>query len=432
MNPLRILFFLMLILTLVCAPAHAQSINVEKGREFTPHVLSLPYAFYNESYGAAAGYVYGVTGYPQPQAMVVGTVIAGTNDAFSFFALGNNLRIPRSERWFCDPLVYAGSFGEQKSFTPGNPAFPNERAGSNGSDDDNYIEGSGIDNIAQVRFKYLLPVGAAKHEAINTYVLDRGILHSGATGGKSWNPLESGKSYLEFKPYHRRQRVNFENGKTVQETNGMEFSLYHDNTDMPVNPSLGHSARVKYSIDPGWLNSTTEYDTVELEAAKYFSLGATKSLRQQVLAFDFWTIDSPSWNDSDIEDGRTVYHRPPAYRGGALGGLWRMRAYPGNRFNDRAAIYYAAEYRVIPDWNPVADMPSVQKVLGLAWLQFAVFGELGRVAPGWSADTLHQDMKWDLGAGIRAMVKGLIVRIDMAGAPEGYGVQMMISQPFFF
>lgn len=432
MKPLRTLFYLILFLSLAWAPAHAQSISVEKGKEFTPRVLNLPYAFYNDSYGAAVGYVYGITGKPQPQAMVVGTVIAGTNDAFSFFVLGNNIRLPYSERWFCDPLVYAGTFGELQSFTPGNPAFPNERAGSNDSDKDNYIEGSGVDRIAQVRFKYVLPIGAAKHEAINTYVFDRGILYSGATGGKSWDPFESGKTYLEFRPYHRRQRVEFDNGKTVQETNGMEFSLYLDNTDMPMNPSCGHSMRAKYSIDPGWLNSTNEYDTVELEAAKYFSLGATKKLRQQVFAFDFWTIDSPSWSDSDVENGRTVYHRPPAYRGGALGGLWKMRAHPSNRFNDRAAVYYAAEYRVIPDWNPVADMPSVQKVLGLAWLQFAVFGELGRVAPSWSADTLHRDMKWDLGAGIRAMVKGLIVRIDMAGAPEGYGVQMMISQPFFF
>jgi hypothetical protein len=29
-----------------------------------------------------------------------------------------------------------------------------------------------------------------------------------------------------------------------------------------------------------------------------------------------------------------------------------MRGYPFARFSDKAAIYYGAEYRVIPRWNP--------------------------------------------------------------------------------
>ena len=40
-------------------------------------VISLPYGFWTESFGAAAAYVYAVNGYPQPQAGLLGTVDGG-------------------------------------------------------------------------------------------------------------------------------------------------------------------------------------------------------------------------------------------------------------------------------------------------------------------------------------------------------------------
>lgn len=109
-----------------------------------------------------------------------------------------------------------------------------------------------------------------------------------------------------------------------------------------------------------------------------------------------------------------------------------MRAYPSQRFNDRAAIYYAAELRVIPRWNPFDGWPWLQKYLEVAWWQWVPFVEIGRVASSWSLDELHSDMKWDAGFGIRAMAKGLVVRVDTAFSKEGFGVQMMVSQPFQF
>jgi hypothetical protein len=58
--------------------------------------------------------------------------------------------------------------------------------------------------------------------------------------------------------------------------------------------------------------------------------------------------------------------------------------------------------------------------------------EAGRVAPDWDFSELHRDMKWNAGLGVRAWAKGLVVRVDMAIADEGFGVQMMVSQPFQF
>src|SRR5262249_25026221 len=103
---------------------------------------------------------------------------------------------------------------------------------------------------------------------------------------------------------------------------------------------------------------------------------------------------------------------------------------PSQRFSDRAAIYYAAELRVIPEWNPFDAWPSFQRYADVEWLQFAPFVELGRVAPEWNLDTLHSSMKWSAGLGIRAWPSGFVVRIDTGFSEEGAQVQMIISQPF--
>ena len=65
------------------------------------------------------------------------------------------------------------------------------------------------------------------------------------------------------------------------------------------------------------------------------------------------------------------------------------------------------------------------------WFQVAAFGELGRVAPEWKIDTLHEDMKWTLGAGVRAMANNIVVRADLGVSSEEVIVQMFIGQPFW-
>ena len=70
--------------------------------------------------------------------------------------------------------------------------------------------------------------------------------------------------------------------------------------------------------------------------------------------------------------------------------------------------------------------------MGIQWIQFVPFVEVGRVASSWNMDDLHSDMKWDAGIGIRMLAKGLVARIDTAFSEEGFGVQMIVSQPFQF
>ncbi|NIS54293.1 MAG: hypothetical protein GWN67_26375, partial [Phycisphaerae bacterium] len=77
-------------------------------------------------------------------------------------------------------------------------------AGSNDSDEDNFVTSDGgWDNFFRLRFKYLFPMGHGRDTIISTQVVDQGLLVKGATGGESWNPFESGLTYLEVKPFYR-------------------------------------------------------------------------------------------------------------------------------------------------------------------------------------------------------------------------------------
>ena len=428
--PSRLIWpFLLLILFLPCQTAFGQSVYVGPDGQHTKQTLSLPYGFYNEKFGLAAAYVYGVTGYPQKQSLLLATAMVGTRTAAMGFLLGRDIRLPISERLFLDPIVSMGYFGENESYSDGNVDFPDERAGSNDSDEDNFIEGEGWDNLYRLRFKYLLPIGHSQEQIINTIVLDRGLLVSGATGGESWNPFASGRTYLEFAPFYRWQQLDTDEQKVDLKTNGVDFSLFWDNRDFSLNPSAGNGLRLSVSRDFGWFDSSNSWTAIQGEFDTYFSMGSSDWFRQRVIALDFWTAYSPSWNEKENGD---IDNRPPAYAGATLGGLWKLRGYPSQRFSDKAAIYYGAEYRAIPRWNPFEDWPWLQEHLGVQWLQVVPFVEVGRVAPHWTISRLHSDVKWDAGLGIRAFLKGLTVRIDTAVSAEAVGIQMMVSQPFQF
>jgi hypothetical protein len=408
--------------------AYAQGVRVGPDGEFSPQTLKLPYAFYNENFGFAGGFVYGKVGKPQKQAFMLASAIVGTKGGMGFL-VGRDIQMPRIDRLFFDPTVSVGYFADNESFIDGNPDFPDERAGSNDSDEDNNVEGDGWDNFFRLNFKYLMPIGHGRDDIIATYKIKDGLLISEPKGGTSLNPFKSGRSYLEMRPFYRSQEIDGNDVDTTVKTNGADFSLFWDNRDFAANPSKGFGFRGKVSRDFGWFNSSDSWTNMEAELDLYFPFSIGDWLRQGVLALSHWTSYSPSWNKQS--DGE-ITNRPPAYTGSTLGGLWRMRGFPTQRFNDRAATYYAAELRLIPEWNPFNNWPRVQKYVGIKWLQFVPFVEIGRVAPDWSFSRLHSDMKWNAGFGVRAWAQGIVIRIDSAYSNEGVGVQMMIAQPFQF
>ena len=418
-------FFVFVLLTGV--PSFGQGVRVGPDGEVSTQTLSLPFAFYNENFGFAAGYVYGVVGHPQKQSTLLATVIAGSKGSAMGFLAGRDIQMPRVERLFFDPIVSVGYFKDVESYINGNPDFTGERAGSNDSDEDNFVEGDGWDNFFRLNFKYLLPIGSGRDQIISTYKIKEGLLESGATGGTSLNPFKSGKSYLELRPFYRSQQIDGDDVDGDNKTSGLDFSVFLDNRDFYANPSKGFGLRGKVSRDFGWFDSTNSWTNIETELDFYIPFHLGDWLRQGVIALDYWTSYSPTW---DEQPNGAIENRPPAYTGSTLGGLWRMRGYPSQRFNDKAAIYYAAELRLIPRWNPFERWDWIQKYVGIQWLQLVPFVEVGRVSPSWSLDELHSDMKWDAGFSIRALAKGLVVRVDTAFSEEGFGVQMMVSQPF--
>lgn len=437
----HLLFGSLISMLLVCSALGQEDFNLPGG-EIIEDVESLgelnfPFPFYNENFGAAVGYVYGKLGWPQKQASMLGTLMAGSKGSVMAFMIGKDLMLPKTEhawmpqsdRLFIDPIASIGYFNNTRAYVPGNPEYSGQRPGSNGSSENNYVEGDGWDNFYRINFRYLLPMGHGKDTILPVFKFDKGLLVDGAAGGESWDPFESGRTYVEVRPFYRNMQIEGEHIDEDVSTNGISLGIYWDNRDNPQSPNKGNSLSLRLNQDFGILDSSSSWTNLNTEFDYYLPLGASESFRQRVLAFDFWTSYSPSW---DVRDDGSVANGPPPYTGAALGGLWRMRGYPSQRFSDKAAIYYAAEYRMIPRWNPFDGWSWLQNYLGIQWIQLVPFAEIGRVAPEWNLRDMHEDMKWSAGLGVRFWAKGLVARIDTAASGEGGSVQMMISQPFQF
>jgi hypothetical protein len=390
-------------LTAVALQAAAED-TMEPSLRGEDRVISLPYGFWTESFGAAAAYVHAVNGYPQPQSGLLGTVMAGTTGSAMALLMGQNIRPFGSERWFFDPIVSVGYFSDVEAYVDGNPDYPDERAGSNGSDPDDFITGSGWDTYYRLRFKYLLPTGSGRDRVLPAYRLSDGLLTGGASGASAWNPLDSGRTFVELRAFYRTQNIENDDLDEEQSTNGLEFNVFWDNRDYPHNPSRGNALTLELTRDWGLADSSASWTNLSAEFDYYIPLGEIEGFRQSVLALDFWTAYSPTW---DVRPDGSIAHQPPAFSGATLGGLFRMRAYPSQRFSDKAAVYYAAELRMVPDWNFFDRLPWLQEHVGVEWIQLVGLAEVGRVAPHYDLGELHSDMRWDVGIGLRAWAKGL-------------------------
>ncbi len=411
-----------LVASLLVGPAAVgQDILVNRDEKFEPKTGVFPYAFYNENLSFGAGPAFVASGYLQDQMSLIAGGFVTANGSFSGFLFGVNTQVPFGDRLFLDSRISIGRFDEFESYIDGNPRFPFERAGSHDSDEDNFIEGDGDDDFLRLNFKYLLPLGHGRDTIINTYVVDRGLLHEGASGGDGFNPFESGRTYLELETFYRDQEVNSKFFDSELKTNGLRFSLRYDNRDFVVSPSRGNVLRLSVTRDFDTLDSTGSWTNVDGTFSQFFPLGSTDRFRQIVLALSAWTSYAPTWEDDSGQ--------PPLFAGASLGGLDRLRGYPEGRFYDKAAVYYVAELRLIPEWNPIGSGSFLDR-LEVDWIMFAPFVELGRVAERWSVNSLHSDMNWSVGVGFRAMAKHVVLRIDTAFSEEGGRVQMMVHHPF--
>ena len=393
----------------------------------------IPYGFFNSDVGGAVAAAWISKGVLQEQASTVANVWVGSEGAYQLFLSNNNIQLPFSDRLFVDSVFMYSNWEEVDSYQNGNPNFPNEIAGSNDSDEDNSVSATGEDLFGYISLRYLLPIGDGRGDPIHTFKLSDGLLMSGfEAGGGPWNPLKSGRTTLELRPFYRDQ--DFESDDTGEpfrnKTSGVKFILEYDNTDWYNNPTRGSRQELTIARDWGALDESPTWTAIQFRHSQFFNLGETKKARQRVLALDFWTSDLPTWNSSHTDkNGREIFHRAPLFEGSTLGGLLRQRAYANDRFHDRSAINYSLEYRYTPRWNPMPEIPLINK-LYIPWWQWVAYVEVGRVADNWSVSDLHKDMKVSVGGGIRALVSGLIIRVDAGVSDEGGEIQMFFNHPF--
>ena len=278
--------------------------------------------------------------------------------------------------------------------------------------------------------KYPLALGNARDDPVSVYRLNRGLLESGPQGGEHWNPKTSGKSTLASRFFYRYR--DLEEGSREDElfakSNGLELWADYNNVDFMSNPASGSRQKLTLTRDFGWFDSTNSWTNIEFEASKYFNLGTSGWFRHQVLALDFWTSNTPTW-ETDPDNPQIVEHRPPAKLGSYLGGFDRLRAFPDARFHDKSAVYYSGEVRLIPQSNPLRDLP-ILNYFEIDWWQLVGFVEAGRVGPDYDTDLFTKDLKYDVGLGLRFMAFRQVVRLDWATSDEDSAVWAMIGQPF--
>ncbi|WP_272701223.1 BamA/TamA family outer membrane protein [Desulfovibrio sp. Fe33] len=377
--------------------------------EKTTRSLLIPFAFRSDLVGLAVGIGAGATGFQDGQMSVAGTGYISTQKALVLVGAVSNYRVWNTERLFLDTVGSLGTYPHLWVFS--GP----DGAGGNASGKDQRLSGRGHDNWIETKFKYVLPWGGGAENPIADYRLKNGLLATGATGGGDWNPLSGGLTYLDVTPFFRDQTIKeSDSDEEVFETVGVRMGLRHDNTDFPLNPTVGSKQKIAVSHGFDALAHSDSWTAVEAEWSKFFSLGPTDSASQRVIGIDVWTA------------GTLSSQRPPPFEGATLGGINRMRGYDNNRFNDRAALYYGLEYRYMPRWNPLKDLRFAK----VDWVQVTLFGELGRVADEWDLITLNRDMKYDAGVRFSALINDYLGRADFAFSPETWHIRVMVGLPF--
>ncbi|MDX2320008.1 MAG: BamA/TamA family outer membrane protein [Moritella sp.] len=394
--------------------------------------LLLPYLFSTESMGLNIGVGGMVSGYHQDQMTIGGTAFGG-DVSYGVGAGVWDYRLPKTDRLYFSILGMLGYYPDQRAYaSPRDTYTPISEplAGSNDSSNDSYIEANGSSNWWEMKLELSLPIGATRNQGMVKYETSRGLLTSEPTGGESWNPLDTGASVLILRQFNRYQ--SFETGPNAIDgtIHAFELGLLYNNTDFAINPSTGSSQYIAVTHDPAWLDSDRRWTFIDLEMSKYVSLGQSKTASQRIIAMNFWTGYSPSWQlEYDNAGGQQVTDSAPYNEGATLGGFYRMRGYDQNRFHDKAAIYGSLEYRYTFKYNPIADIRWL-KFLRLDWFQLVGFAEAGQVAGTYTTNALFADIKTDVGLSLRSLMAGVVIRADIAVSDESTNLWLMVDHPF--
>ncbi len=426
-------FLAVTVCLLRCSAAWGQYVleDVHDPHRYEPGYVAVPIGYRSGALSAAIGAAGSTTGLLQPQLDSFVYLIGSTNGSYGGVAGMSDLQIRPIDRLFLDwQLSYFRTEHDENNIS-GNPRFRFETAGANDSAEKDFIPKASNDFIGNFTFKYLFPIGTGRQTIIDHYRLENGLLVGGAGGGDAfWNPAQSGRTYLEAGPTFEYMDIRSPHALRHQwDTNALQVSAVYDNRDYLLTPERGNVTTVSLIRDFGTFGSSNPWTNVSAEFSQYISLGRSNLFRQQVLALDGWTSYTPSWSQQGSGANLKVSGGPPFYAGAELGGLNRMRGFPEDRFHDRAGVYGCAELRLIPVWNPFADVAFL-KSADITWLQFVAFVEVGRVADEYTFDKLFSHMKGDGGLGIRVLTQDTVLRIDFAGSNEGIQIWANLDQAF--
>ena len=439
----RIIFTLIFSITSYVGAAESIASDHIPDLNKTGSWIAFPYIFSSDSTGLSGGVGAIAQGVLQPQTTFIASLFFGAEQDIvtngrpgtSSFSGGllaySNFRVPFTTQLFLSAWGYASHIPKDKLYVDG----------SNSSNEDDALVTASDSDYYTITLDYVLPIGEGIDNPGGVYTLRDGFAMN-REGYGNQTPFVTGRTTLSLKAFYQHQTIeNWKESETWKDNvtmpdwddSGLRFSLLHDNTDYDLNPSRGYSFFLQYSSDFGWGDDLQSWDTIEFKFSKYFNLDTFSFTQQNVLALNFWTAYSPSW-----DTGREVLpgidaHRSPIWEGPRLGGFIRMRGYDSNRFSGKAAIYATAEYRAILDWNPFKTTKFLKKhsPIAIDWFQIVPFVEMGRVNDEYGFDLL-KDLKYDAGISIRAMAAELPVRFDVAVGEEGLNMWVMIRQPFDF
>ncbi|MGD8117270.1 BamA/TamA family outer membrane protein [Vibrio sp. TRT 29B02] len=373
----------------------AYSMSAEKDSAF------LPFYFSTETLGHTFGVAGVAKGVGQPQAALFGMALYSEKESYVGFVSAFNYAL--ADQLLFSTQMYQAQFND-------NPYYLGEQ-GSNDSQTGQKTITNGFEQNYQFEFKYLLPWGNVKrHGLMGAFQPIREVSFA--------SPIESGVSSVVLTPFYSSRELDIYS--QADKASGFKFSFDWDNRDSVRNPTKGSHTSLDITAGADRWQSEDIWTKWEFQNSQYYALGPLGEwFDQQVLAFDFYTADTPSWSRV----------KPPEQDQIRLGGLYRLRGYTSGRYHGRSAVHYSAEYRVLPDWQPLDGIPLIN-YYDLPWWQWVVFAEVGRVADEYDAKTLHSDMKWNLGGAVRFQVEGIVVRAEVAqGADEGT-FRVMINQPF--
>ena len=377
----------------------------------------LPLVFSSDNTDVAYGLGGVSIGAGQPQGVLFGLGFKSKNQSNAVSIGAINYQLTGLSHWYFSGFLYQSDMPHYRYFDSEPPGFT-----LRGNDSTPAFKTLGLnDFLARIQARWILPIGAAKHRRFR--LAERAIFPEQLQPPITLNPLESGISSLRFELEQRQRDFDESSDITISGSDVFRLQLDWDNTGSRLIPAAGGRAQ----LSSHWGRNHEGAGQWQLyEGALSAFIGLPDSqpwVRQQVLALNLHTTDTRNWEPENEKN------RPPAYLGARLGGLMHLRGYRESRFYDRSSWVYSAEYRLIPQWQPLAGVFD-QLGYRVPWWQLAIFTDRGRVAPHFSISEFHRDMKSTNGLGLRILAEGLLIRIDFAQSEEESATLVTIDQTF--